>query len=67
MAKPLLKRCLDWTLTQLQVLAIEAEEDSHVLEGIEEELARFNRLSLYKPAVPPADIDPVYEASMADR
>ena len=67
MAKPRWKQWLDWTLTQSQVLALEAEEASHVLDGIEEELARFNRLSLYKPAVPPADIDPVYEAYMADR
>ena len=77
MSKPLLKQItalwqqiidsLDWTLTQSQVLALEAEEDSHVLDGIEEELARFNRLSLYKPAVPPADINPVYETYMADR
>ena len=62
MSKPRWKQWLDWTLTQSQVLALEAEEDSHVLDGIEEELARFNRLSLYQRPVPPADIDPVYEA-----
>ncbi len=65
--KHLLSDAMQTIRKQSQQLHIEAKQYDEDVMFFEDTMDQLNRLSIRKPAVPPADIDPVYEAYMADR